>query len=97
MNAALTINQLLGSQSAPESIFLFNNPANDLSAQELAAIHGGSMSTFETATLIIAAAAVVVGGGAVLAAAGYAVAGLITAAAGTGAAVGAVGGAIYHG
>jgi hypothetical protein len=96
MHASLTINQLLGTPAAPESIFLFN-AANDLSPQELAAIHGGSLSAFETATLIIGAAAVVAAGGGVLIAAGYVAAGVVTAAAAAGAAIGATAGAIYGG
>ena len=100
MNSALTINELLGAGPATPPLFLVKAAANDLaelSNEELATIHGGSMTSFETAATFLAAGALIVSGGAILATLGYATAAIVTGTVGVGLGVGGAAGAMYGG
>ncbi|MEY4545872.1 MAG: hypothetical protein RL685_2067 [Pseudomonadota bacterium] len=100
MNSALTINQILGAGPEAQPLFLLNSPVNDLSElsdEQLATIHGGEMTAFETAATFLAAGALIVSGAGVLATLGYATAALVTGAVGVGVGVGGAGGAMYGG
>jgi hypothetical protein len=100
MNSALTINELLGAGPGAPPLFLVNAAANDsteLSNEELAMIHGGSMTSFETAATFLAAGALIVSGGAILATLGYATAAIVTGTVGVGLGVGGAAGAMYGG